>query len=1139
MVPGRRFSTSTSDRCASLRKTSLPRGALRSSASERLLRFSRMKLEDSPSMNGPLARVWSPPSGFSILTTSAPRSASCSVQNGAAMKLPTSSTRIPASAASAIRASAADLYCRPCPCPAKKRCGWSALHTTGPGRSASASRWRWSTRGASYRRSRAWTARRPSRRRSRRPRRWARRSGTGTGPRWRRSTRSGPVCSTPSPRWSASPSSRASGRRWSGGMEPCSARSASRAPSPSRTSTARKRGSRRSPSNLRVRAQARRVTVRPPRWRAALGRPARRKDPHPRFRVAVHAAHRPARAGAARLLRDPPLHDAHRADPRLRAPGHHPLRQPVQRGAARRPVGGSRGLRDGRPGAGGLLRPAADGQAARRSHRPHRPPRIRTRARRGDRASGALPRDAPRGAPRRLDEPRRQGLFPAARLPRHRAQRELAVLRGRQSGEAAVRHPVPPRSGPHPPRPRAVRGVPRGVRRQLQLPHGRVHRGRDGPHPRAGGKGAGHLRPLRRSGQRGGGAAPPPRHRPAAPVHLRRQRPAARGRGRAGAADVRRPLPPAAAHGRRAGPLPREAARRDRSRAQAQDHRQRVHRRLRGGGGARSGRARRRAVPRPGDALPGRDRERLLQGPQPGDQEPPQRGRAAGADAHAADRAAPGAVQGRGARAGARAGPARGDRRAPALPWAGPRHPGARRGHRGPAAARAQSRRHRAGGGRQRRPAGAALAGVRGAPAGAQRGGNGRRAHLRVGLRAARGGEPRRDDRGLGAPPVRPGGDDLRAHHQRGARHQPGRLRRVLQAARHHRVGVERLRLVRLASLLLVAAAARASSVSDEITIAGTQSTPQNPRAGSVSNLLSASVDVGESWTVNASAQVTVEAPTPAPAGAFPDRGGTVTDFSGGVDWDADDNWTFGITLDVSPESTIGSDARLRGQNPIDVLVQSTSSIASLETLAGYDTAGSSDLEWSFTAGVALSRLETRQHADATHEDGTSVSPAELRTRCTPVGSGCRALLPAIDGLSGVLRYARVSAGALATVRRDTDVGVSLDYYGYADDPANVGLYTTATTGRFGTSAPIAPLRYLVRPSLTHRFGAFSLKAWGQAGRYVSEAGQGTAALGAKAQYRFSRFFRMWISATGQRDEDPSGAISRTGILTLGAGYRF
>src|SRR6267143_2128128 len=101
MVPGRRFSTRTSARAASVRKASLPRGALRSRATERLFRFSRRKLDDSPSRNGPLARVWSPPSGFSILMTSAPRSASCRVQNGAAMKLPTSSTRIPDSAASA------------------------------------------------------------------------------------------------------------------------------------------------------------------------------------------------------------------------------------------------------------------------------------------------------------------------------------------------------------------------------------------------------------------------------------------------------------------------------------------------------------------------------------------------------------------------------------------------------------------------------------------------------------------------------------------------------------------------------------------------------------------------------------------------------------------------------------------------------------------------------------------------------------------------------------------------------------------------------------------------------------------------------------------------------------------------------
>src|SRR3954469_24521411 len=104
MVPGRRFSTSTSARCASRRSTSLPRGAFRSRASERLLRFSRTNPDDSPSMNGAMVRTWSPPSGFSILITSAPRSASCSVQNGAAMKLPTSRTRRPARAGSGMRA---------------------------------------------------------------------------------------------------------------------------------------------------------------------------------------------------------------------------------------------------------------------------------------------------------------------------------------------------------------------------------------------------------------------------------------------------------------------------------------------------------------------------------------------------------------------------------------------------------------------------------------------------------------------------------------------------------------------------------------------------------------------------------------------------------------------------------------------------------------------------------------------------------------------------------------------------------------------------------------------------------------------------------------------------------------------------
>jgi hypothetical protein len=350
---------------------------------------------------------------------------------------------------------------------------------------------------------------------------------------------------------------------------------------------------------------------------------------------------------------------------------------------------------------------------------------------------------------------------------------------------------------------------------------------------------------------------------------------------------------------------------------------------------------------------------------------------------------------------------------------------------------------------------------------------------------------------------------------------------------------VGRSRVGPLAALLLAAGAAEASSVSDEISVASTQSTPQSPRVGNVSNFFSGYLDVADGWTANFSAQVTVLSATAAAPGSPGDRGGTVTSFSAGVDWEATVSWTFGATVELSPSSTIGSDVRVRVlDRPADVLVETTSSIASLGLLAAYDTAGDSDLEWSFSAGFDLSRVDSQQNAAASYlDDGTPVSPADLRAKCAAVRSGCRALVPAIDGTSALLRYARVAANATAIVAQDTDVGLDLDYYGYADDP--VGILNPATAGRTGTSAPLAPLRFLVRLGATHRFGSFSLRGWVQAGEYVPEAGEGTASVGVKAQYKLSRAFRLWISATGQRDEDPTGAISRTGILALGAGYRF
>lgn len=348
---------------------------------------------------------------------------------------------------------------------------------------------------------------------------------------------------------------------------------------------------------------------------------------------------------------------------------------------------------------------------------------------------------------------------------------------------------------------------------------------------------------------------------------------------------------------------------------------------------------------------------------------------------------------------------------------------------------------------------------------------------------------------------------------------------------------------------LLVAGAARASSIRDEISVLGAQSTPQTPRAANISNLFGIAVDVGEAWTISSTALVTVEESTPAPAGSgFPDRGGVVTAFSAGVDWEATGNWTFGATVDVSPESTITSDARINvpvspqdeTTTRADALIRAASSYLSAEFLATYETSGFSDLEWSFTGAIALSRFDTTQHIDeARRQNGAVLSSSELRSLCGSPSSSCYPYLPAIDGLSDQLRSARVSLAALATIATHTDLGLSADYYGYFDDPANVGVFSLASVGRFGAGAPIAPLRFLVRPEVTHRIGSLSLRLWVQAGEYVANVGRGTATIGTKVQYRFNRAFRMWIGAAGQRDVGNTGEVSRSGWLSLGAAYRF
>ena len=186
-----------------------------------------------------------------------------------------------------------------------------------------------------------------------------------------------------------------------------------------------------------------------------------------------------------------------------------------------------------------------------------------------------------------LDVAPRHRVRAAAGLHRAGLLERLAGGGGRGSERRHLRHPVPPRGRAHPLRPGDPDALPdRGVRLRADVVGGVDRRGTGPAHPRAGGRGQRDLRALRRRGLLGGGAAGAPRGRRAADVRVRRPRPDAQGRGRAGGEHVPRHVQGAAGGGRRGDALPGEARGRDRARGQAQGDRRGVHQGLRGGGRA-------------------------------------------------------------------------------------------------------------------------------------------------------------------------------------------------------------------------------------------------------------------------------------------------------------------------------------------------------------------------------------------------------------------------------------------------------------------------------------------------------------------------------------------------------------------------
>lgn len=346
-----------------------------------------------------------------------------------------------------------------------------------------------------------------------------------------------------------------------------------------------------------------------------------------------------------------------------------------------------------------------------------------------------------------------------------------------------------------------------------------------------------------------------------------------------------------------------------------------------------------------------------------------------------------------------------------------------------------------------------------------------------------------------------------------------------------------------LLALILYVGPASGSSVSNEVGGQVTQTTPSNPRAGNVADLLKANMDVAEALVLRAAVGFTYEFATPTPTGgSFKGTDTSVFAFSLGLDWEVTEALSLSVDGVVSPSSTQAANTVITLTGPLggtvdrNGLLQTVASSYGAGVSADYSIGNpladrlaftlDADVGWlAITVDQSLERLE--------NEMGTAgESVARIRSFCetTTVPAQvhrCQALQSLLGTGTDTLNEFRLAAGATVTVARDTDVGLHAAYYLYSQDPADFGYYSALNSGRtalhnvsLGNGVPLAPYLFTVRPDVTQRLGRLSLGLWYQFGLYASDLGT-SQVVGVRVQWALSDAWKLWVTGSLQVDLQP------------------
>jgi hypothetical protein len=361
--------------------------------------------------------------------------------------------------------------------------------------------------------------------------------------------------------------------------------------------------------------------------------------------------------------------------------------------------------------------------------------------------------------------------------------------------------------------------------------------------------------------------------------------------------------------------------------------------------------------------------------------------------------------------------------------------------------------------------------------------------------------------------------------------------------------------------MALPLARASASSVSNEVGGQVTQTTPSNPRAGDVADLLKTNIDLGEAFVLRSVVGFTYEFGTPAPTGSsFRGTDASIFAFSLGLDWEVNDALTLSVDAIFSPSSSQSADTVITLTGPSGGTVDRNGLLQTVASSYGADVAADyvignplvdrlalsldADVGWlALTVDQTLERLE--------NEMGTAASSIDrIRTLCntTKVSAlvrSCQALAPLLSNGTDTLDEFRLAAGGTFTVGGATDVGLHGAYYLYNKDPSEFGYYSSLTAGRtelhnisLGNGVPLAPYLFTLRPDVTQRVGPLSVGLWYQFAVYASDLGT-SQVVGVRIQWAIGEAWKVWVTGSVQVDLQPpfsSGSPLAVGTQTTISG---